>query len=127
MPRNRLRYRPTITDMEKKTKHAMTLKNPLLDTSYLPVPWEYREIIDNAIGNKTVGKIFYFCKEEGVCEAKGSVARMNEITGEGLFIILDLGEMIRVDRIITLFGKPGAAYDEYNAYANACMDCSGGR
>jgi hypothetical protein len=33
---------------------------------------------------------------------------------------------IRVDRIITVFGKPGAAFDEYDAYANACLSCTGG-
>lgn len=111
--------------MQKKTKQGMTLKGSP-DTSYLPVAWEYREVVAEAIEKKVAGKIFYFCREEGICEAEGSVIRMEEIAKEGLFIVLGSDTKIRVDRIITLFGKPGAAYDEYNAYANACMDCSGG-
>lgn len=39
--------------------------------------------------------------------------------------MLDNNEHIRIDRIITLFGKPGAAYDEYDAFANACLNCAG--
>jgi len=92
----------------------------------LPVAWEYREVIEEEIGKKTKGKIFYFCKDEGICEAEGSVVLMKEVKNEGLFAVLDTGTEIRVNRIITLFGKPGAAYDEYDAYANACMDCTGG-
>ncbi|HWK99265.1 MAG TPA: hypothetical protein VNQ55_04940 [Parapedobacter sp.] len=111
--------------MEQKTKHGMALKRSS-DTSYLPVAWVYREVIEEAIEKKSMGKIFYFCQEEGVCEASDSILQLTEMGKEGLFIVLSKGMKIRVDRIITLFGKPGAAYDEYNAYANACMDCLGG-
>lgn len=111
--------------MEQKAKHGMTLKRSS-DTSYLPVAWVYREVIEEAIENKTSGKIFYFCQEDGVCEASDSILQLKEMGKEGLFVVLSKGMKIRVDRIITFFGKPGAAYDEYNAYANACMDCLGG-
>lgn len=103
----------------------MILKTPS-DTSYLPVAWECREVIEEAIEKKSTGKIFYFCQEEGVCEAAGRVIKLEEIANAGVFIVLDSPAKIRIDRIITLFGKPGAAYDEYNAYGNACMDCLGG-
>ena len=55
------------------------------------------------------------------------VSLHEEITGHHYYIwFQESHAMIRIDRIITLFGKPGAAYDEYDAFANACMDCSGG-
>ena len=104
----------------------MNLKSASLEPAYLPVAWEYREVIEEEIKKRTTGKIFYFCKEEGICEAAGSVMQLKEEQDKGLFIMLDTEAKIRVDRIITLFGKPGAAYDEYNAYGNACMDCNGG-
>ncbi len=112
--------------MGEKTKNMMTLKTESLETPYMPVAWEYREVIDEEIKKKTTGKIFYFCRDEGICEAKGSVVLMKEEKNEGLYIVLDTAIKIRVDRIITLFGKPGAAYDEYDSYANSCMDCTGG-
>jgi hypothetical protein len=104
----------------------MNLKETSRNPSYLPVAWEYREVIEEEIEKKTQGKIFYFCSDEGICEAEGIVLRMEEEKNQGLFITLNTETKIRVDRIITLFGKPGAAYDEYDAYANACMDCMGG-
>lgn len=112
--------------MNKDIKDVMTLKPAPADTSYLPVPWEYREVIDEQIEKGTRGKVFFFSAEEGIGEAEGRAVRMEEIAKQGLFVVLDNDVAVRLDRIITLFGKPGAAYDEYLAYGNACMDCTGG-
>lgn len=97
-----------------------------MDTSYSPVQYVYKEIIEEEIARRTKGKIFYFQGDQTVDSTTGSIVKMEEINGRGLFIILDTELRIRVDRIITLFGKPGAAYDEYDAYANACLSCTGG-
>lgn len=51
---------------------------------------------------------------------------LKEIPSKGLFIVTDSEFQIRVDRIITVFGKPAAAYDEYDNYANQCLSCTGG-
>ncbi len=112
-------------DMEKKNKHTMTLRTDSLKNAYLPVAWEYREVIEEEIKKNSTGKIFYFCQDEGICEVRGRIIELKE-ENEGLFIVLDTESKVRIDRIITLYGKPGAAYDEYDAYANACMDCMGG-
>lgn len=97
-----------------------------METSYLPVPWVYREVIEEEIAKMTEGTIFYFDNEDVISSAKGKVLKMEEIEGKGVFIFLDSRDSIRIDKIITLFGKPGAAYDDYNYYANACLDCMGG-
>ena len=94
--------------------------------SYLPVAWEYREIIEEQIIKKSKGKIFYFGEDNKIEETRGTVTDMLEEKGAGMFIVMDTGVRIRIDRIITLFGKIGAAYYEYDTYANACMDCMGG-
>lgn|SRR5690606_12018036 len=104
----------------------MDSKNKSAETSYLPVPWEYREVIEEEINKKSTGKIFFFDRDGQVAEAKGSVVRMTEEKGSGEFIVLDDGTKIRIDRIITLFGKVGAAYAEYDSYGSSCMDCTGG-
>ena len=97
-----------------------------MDNSYLPVQYVYREIIADAIGENRSGKVFYF-SADGVIEcAGGRIVSLDEIEDMGEFIILDPEAHIRIDRIITLFGKPGPAYDEYDAYANACLSCTGG-
>lgn len=97
-----------------------------MEASYSPVQWVYREVIDEAIANRTQGKIFYFDQKSQVSSEEGTVVKMEEIKALGTFIYLDNENSIRIDRIITLFGKPGAAYDEYNAYALSCMECMGG-
>ncbi|MDF3079302.1 MAG: hypothetical protein K0S09_3191 [Sphingobacteriaceae bacterium] len=104
----------------------MNLKRELMETSYTPVAWEFREVIEEQIEKQAFGKIFFFCSEDGICSEEGRVRALEEIAGEGLFLVLDSHRKIRIDRIITLYGKPGAAYDEYDSYANSCMDCNGG-
>jgi len=123
--RNTNPLRANMEKMDQHTKLGAAVKHPL-DTSYLPVPWECREVIEEAIESQSAGKVFYFCHEDGICEAAGSVIQLEEVSKKGLFVVMDTGLKIRADRVITLFGKPGAAYDEYNAYGNACMDCLGG-
>lgn len=104
----------------------MSSKNISVNTSYLPVSWEYREVIEEVINKRNEGKIFFFDKNGQVAEEKGIVVEMIEEKNAGVYLILDTGAKIRIDRIITLFGKIGAAYDEYDSYANACMSCMGG-
>lgn len=104
----------------------MSSNNISANTSYLPVSWEYREVIEEVINRKNEGKIFFFDNNGQVADEKGIVLEMIEEKNEGVYIVLDTGVKIRIDRIITLFGKIGAAYDEYDLYANACMSCMGG-
>jgi hypothetical protein len=95
-------------------------------TSYSPVAWIFREVIEEEIEKKTGGKIFFFGGTGLIDECIGTVVKLEEVPGQGLFIRLDSGTEVRIDRIITLFGKPGAAFEEYESYANACLDCKGG-
>lgn len=99
---------------------------------YLPVAWEYRESLEDEIRKERVGKIFYFDDHNQLEQAEGRIVELFEQGGEGVFIRLDrepTGSQpqcpIRIDRIITVFGKIGPAYDEYDAFANSCMDCKG--
>lgn len=97
-----------------------------MNTSYSPVQYVYREVLEEEIARSTSGKIFYFNEDQLVCSIEGRIVKMEEIEGKGFFITLDTQALIRIDKIITLFGKPGAAYDEYDAYANQCLSCTGG-
>ena len=97
-----------------------------METSYTPVQYVFREVIEEEIAKKTEGKIFHFLGDNVVDAFEGIITRIEEIPGKGIFILMNDERQIRIDRIITLFGKPGAAFDEYDAYANACMNCTGG-
>jgi hypothetical protein len=97
-----------------------------METSYTPVQYVFRDVIAEEIEKQTRGKVFHFLSDNTVESSEGKIIRMEEIRGKGIFILMDSEQQIRIDRIITLFGKPGAAFDEYDAYANACMNCTGG-
>jgi hypothetical protein len=97
-----------------------------MDTSYTPVPYDFRETIEEAIAKRSSGKVFYWNENQKVDEQAGKVDRLEDIPGKGMFITMDSGAQIRIDRIITLFGKPGAAFDEYDAFANQCLSCTAG-
>jgi len=103
----------------------MSTETSINISSYLPVAWEYLETVEEEIIKETSGKIFYFDNNNQLEQVEGRILKLIEEKGEGLFILLEKGNKVRMDRIITLFGKIGAAYEEYDAYANACMDCSG--
>lgn len=97
-----------------------------MDTSYTPVSYDFREVITQEIDKQTSGKVFYWNADQVVDEVIGRVIKLEEISGKGMFIILDSGAQVRIDRIITLFGKPGAAFDEYDSFANQCLACTAG-
>ena len=78
-----------------------------MDSSYLPVQYEYRKVI----AEETNGKVFFFSADNTVDSAEGKIVKLAEIQGEVEFITLDSAAKIRIDRIITLFEKPGPAYN----------------
>jgi hypothetical protein len=59
-------------------------------------------------------------------DAKGSVTDLLSSDGFAHFIVLDNDIAIRLDRIITLNGSPGPAYEEYDLFALQCLTCMGG-
>jgi len=97
-----------------------------MDTSFTPVAYEYRETIQEQIARNTTGKIFFWSDDLKVDEVIGRIVSFEEVPGEGMFIFLDSGTKVRIDRIITLYGKPGAAFDEYDSFANQCLSCTAG-
>jgi hypothetical protein len=97
-----------------------------MDTSYSPVQYEYREIIQEEIINGRAGKVFFFDDNDQVDSWEGVVVKLEEIPQLGMFITMAPDKKIRIDRIITVFGKPGAAFDEYDSFANQCLSCTGG-
>ena len=45
---------------------------------------------------------------------------------EGVFLLFDKRDRVRLDRIIVINGIPGPAYDEYDSYALAPLTCQAG-
>ncbi|MCE7862579.1 MAG: hypothetical protein DYG99_03450 [Bacteroidetes bacterium CHB5] len=96
-----------------------------MNTSYTPITYDCRDLLQEAVAQGRSGKIFFFNADNQLDSVEGRIEQVLE-NKEGMFVCMVPTASIRVDRIITLYGKPFAAYDEYDAYANTCLDCKGG-
>ncbi len=97
-----------------------------MNSKYLPVNPDYLESFEQVISEKKAMKIFYFGEENSINDAKGKPVEIATEPNHAEFLMFDDGLKIRLDRIIVFDGKPGPAYDEYDSYALACLDCMGG-
>ncbi len=93
---------------------------------YLPVDPYFYELIEKGKKSLLPSHIHYFTPENRLKEYHGMLrgTLTNKIHEE--FLLFASGEKIRLDRIIAFDGKPGPAFDEYDSYALACLDCTGG-
>ena len=97
-----------------------------METRYIPVDPDYHEMIESEKAKDEVAVVHYFQKENALGEEKSKIKGFTKNHRNEEFLLLENGKGIRVDRIIVINGKPGPAYDEYDAYALACLDCMGG-
>ena len=96
-----------------------------MKTDYSPVYPVYYEVFSEE-QQKEFSKVFYFGKGAEVEEAKGKITGLIKNGSIDEYLVFDSGDEARIDRIITINGKPGPAYDEYDAYALACLNCNTG-
>ena len=97
-----------------------------MNLKYAPVDPDYLERIEQVISEKNEVTIHFFEKENTLKKVTGKIKELYTSQSHEEFLVLEDGVKIRVDRIIVLNGKPGPAYDEYDSYALACLDCMGG-
>ena len=86
---------------------------------YLPVDPDFYDIIAALIGKS--GTVHFFEKAATLNDVKGVVQGIEQWTNEDFLNVQ--GQLVRLDRIVAVLGKPGPAYDEYSHYANVCFAC----
>ena len=91
---------------------------------YLPFDPDYLDYIEKVID--LYCKIHYFSSDGQVMDAKGCLTGTFSPDDFAHFVVLDRSTAIRMDRIITINGSPGPAYDEYDLFALQCLTCMGG-
>ncbi|WP_372949587.1 hypothetical protein [Mariniphaga sp.] len=97
-----------------------------MNTKYLQVDLDFLKQIEKTISEKNSISVHYFEEENTLENTKGKVKEIETNKSSGEFLVFENGPKIRLDRIIVFNGKPGPAYDEYDSYALACLDCTGG-
>lgn len=98
-----------------------------MSRSYLPIDPYYFDIFENEM-KKEHSRVLYFSLEHypELDECNGKITKIDKNDGNEFFMYFESGKSVRVDRIVVLNGKPGPAYDEYDAYALAPLTCKAG-
>lgn len=94
---------------------------------YIPIDPDFFDLFQKEM-DKDLVKVFYFDIENypQLEEAEGKVTGIVDKKQSGQFMVFDNGDEVRLDRIVVYNGKPGPAYDEYDAYALAPLTCKAG-
>jgi hypothetical protein len=97
-------------------------QNMSLSSTFMPVDPDFYEVIDELKSKDIAIKLFFFTDNTELDSISGvidSVIRKDKSE----FLTLHNGGQVRLDRIITIHGKPGPLYDYYESFGNACLDC----
>lgn len=94
--------------------------------SYLPVDPDFFDRVEEVSKLNQIIDINFFNAEDKVDGTKDTVLGFFSDDGFEQFLKLENHPPIRLDRIITLKGLPGPAFDEYDRYALECLTCMGG-
>lgn len=94
---------------------------------YMPIDYDYIELFVEEM-KKNCSRVIYFSFSDNLQleESNGKILKIEDIKGEGSFLIFENGDGVRLDRIVVINGKTGPAYDEYDAYALAPLTCKAG-
>ncbi len=90
---------------------------------FSPIDPDFYDIFEPFM--QTEVRVVYFVSNQKLEESRGKLKGLiKNDNGEFLDIIAD--QNVRIDRIITINGKLGPAFDEYDSYANECLSCKAG-
>ncbi|ASB49610.1 hypothetical protein [Alkalitalea saponilacus] len=92
---------------------------------YLPIDPDFFKILADALEKDHI-RIHFFNESNEVDFVEGSPNRLWTPDDFSWFFELLGSKSLRIDRIITLNGRPGPAYDEYDRFALECLTCMGG-
>lgn len=93
--------------------------------SYLPIDPDFFDLFEKEKENDST-KVVYFGEGTNLEEVNSKINEVVKKSGNVYFMTFEDEQEVRVDRIIVYNGKPGPAFDEYDAYANECLSCKAG-
>jgi hypothetical protein len=93
---------------------------------YNPIDPDIREKLVNIKDKGEEARISFFSHSNEVKTREAVIQDIYEEKNDGEFLKYKSDDDVRLDRVITINGRPGPAYDEYDDFANECMDCGGG-
>ncbi|BDD01611.1 hypothetical protein [Persicobacter psychrovividus] len=89
---------------------------------YLPVPCDFYDLLTDTASLRQPVKVNYFVDDEALMDAQGLIGDIENKEGAEYLVIGEVS--IRLDHIVTINGKVGPAYGDYEAFSDACMSCN---
>jgi hypothetical protein len=93
-----------------------------ISSTYMPVDPDFYEVIEDLKEKAIEVKLFFFTDNTELDSISGIIKGVFD-EDKSEFLRLDNDGQVRLDRIITINGKPGPLYDYYESFGNACLDC----
>lgn len=90
---------------------------------FTPVYPHYYDIFAES-QDKESARVIYFGEGITLEEVIGKITGITKNEYNEEHMTFENGSAVRIDRIISINGKPGPAFDEYNNLGMACMDCN---
>lgn len=87
---------------------------------YIPVSCDFYDEVALYATEKKTGKIHYFKSLEEKVLASSSGPVTDIVTEHKVEYLLTSQDKIRLDRIVSIFGKPGPAFETYQNFGNSC-------
>lgn len=94
-----------------------------MKTDFTFVDPVYDEVFAEA-QHKKPSRAIYFGEGVDLEEAVGTITGVETNELREQFLCFEDGTAVRIDRIISINGIPGPAFEEYDRYATACMQCN---
>lgn len=106
--------------MFKTARNLHHSENMTTQEKYLPVDPDFIELCELQVSKRTQGKVHFF--QNGKVELAEGISNKLISNENGKFILIGT-DSVRLDMIITLFGKPGPSYAAYDRFGNVCLTC----
>lgn len=92
-------------------------------TDFTPIYPHYYDIFAES-RDKESSRIIFFVEGTTLDEVIGKISGIAKNEKNEEYMTFENGREVRIDRIISINGKPGPTFDEYNNLGMACMDCN---
>ena len=96
-----------------------------MQPSYLPIDPDFFDLFKKEM-DKSSSRVVYFGEGTNLEEVNSKIIEVINNSANEFFMKFENSEEVRVDRIIVYNGKPGPAFDEYDAFALECLTCKAG-
>ena len=89
-----------------------------IDDTFITVHHDFYDLLEPNLGKKV--KVFYFNQKNEIEETIGIFEQIIS-KGELNYIEINYDELVRLDKIIAINGRPGPAFNDFDSFAKSFL------